>query len=293
MSRGVMKMKNFVMNALSYNERARIFYSESTGILKELDRTLIFPQEIKRAYLEFVTVMGVMTGAVGEDERLSIKMAGNHPNQRMFGSLDANGEMRGFIEKGFPLRAVDRSIFGRTSFITVQRSAAQYSGYTGIVEMLYTSIARNLEHYYRKSEQLPTIIRLFLCFDGHQRVALSRAVMVQLLPGESKSILADISSGIKCYEKAFYDPHTKISTELWEQIARCDFRVMSEKPIAYRCNCSKDSFYSVVFSLSPKDIDEIVSNGQSLEAECSLCGKQYTFPVQEISQLFGVPGAGS
>ncbi len=52
-----------------------------------------------------------------------------------------------------------------------------------ITDMPYGNIVDDLSHYYTQSEQTPTWISTYLVFNEQDQIVLSRAVLVQLLPG--------------------------------------------------------------------------------------------------------------
>ncbi|HCJ56502.1 33 kDa chaperonin [bioreactor metagenome] len=280
-------MNNYVINALGYNKRARIFYSETTDLIRQAQGNLQLNQTLEPVYLEFITAMSILSGSLVDNEKLFIKFTGDCSNRQMTGLIDASGNIRGLIKEGFT-PAQTKAVFGNRGFITVNRDNGRFSGYTGIVEMSYASVAKNLENYFRKSEQLPTYMRLFLNFDNNRNAVLARGVMLQLLPGETKSIISDFNSVITKNISLFHNPYIRIDVDMWDKLLNSDFDYMSQKPVQYKCDCVKEQYYGIIFSLSPAEIDEIIKNKQTLEAACSSCGKKYCFPYNEIAELFGI-----
>ncbi len=283
-------MNNYVMNAFGYNKRARIFCSETTDLIRQIQNDLQFGLTPEPVYLEFVSAMSVISGLLSDSDKLYIKFTGDHPDRQMSGVVDANGNIRGLINEGF-IPSEAKTVFGKSGFITVRREPGHFGGYTGIVEMPYTSVAKNLENYFRRSEQLPTYIRLFLKLDSSRNVVLSRGVMLQLLPGEPTSIITDFNSVITKNLSLFQNPNIRIGADMWNKLLNSDFNYMSQKSVQYHCDCTKEQYYSIIFSLSPSEIDEIQTKKQTLEAACSLCGKKYCFPYNEVADLFGIPVA--
>jgi molecular chaperone Hsp33 len=149
------------------------------------------------------------------------------------------------------------------------KNAMNRYGVTGIVEMSYTSGAKNMENYFKKSEQLPTYIQLFLLFDTDNNVMLSRGVMLQLLPGETTSIISDFNSVITRNKSLFRNPDNKIGVDIWNKLLNSNYNYMSQKAVQYHCNCAKEQYYGIIFSLSPTEIDKIIKSKQTLEATCS------------------------
>lgn len=287
---GVKFMNNYVMNALGYQKKARIIYSESTGLIRQVQKNLHCGNGLKRTFLEFVTAMGVMSGLLVDRESLFIKLTGDHPDRQMTGTVDASGNISGFVKEGF-LPTREKAPFGKHGCISVNRDTGYFNGYTGIVEMPYQTVARNLENYFRRSEQLPTCVRLFLKTDSNGNIMLARGLMLQLLPGEPTTILSDFAGTIFKNASLFLVPSLGICPDTWNQLLGGDFHYMSQKAIQYQCSCTKEQYYGILFSLSPAEVNEIMVKKQTLEAACSLCLKKYYFPHNEIAGLFGIPAS--
>ena len=56
-------------------------------------------------------------------------------------------------------------------------------------------------------------------------------------------------------------------------------------PAAFVCDCSKERVSRALSTLSKKDLDDIINDGESIEVKCQFCNKAYEFSVEELKEL--------
>ena len=56
-------------------------------------------------------------------------------------------------------------------------------------------------------------------------------------------------------------------------------------PAAFVCDCSKERVSRALSTLSKKDIDDIINDGESIEVKCQFCNKAYEFTVDELKEM--------
>lgn len=286
-------MDNYVINMLGFNNRARIVFSESTNMIQSLQGSINIEASVGQALTELITTMCLLSGLLDGQQRIVVKLTGDTSNKFLIASTEANGSVRGFASDSFthtkPISKKSLGIFGQKGFVSVQRDSGMFNTYTGLTDMKYGSIAKNIEYYYKQSEQLPTFICIFVSSDENSKIIVSRGLMLQLLPSESKTLIKKFVSEINAQKAFFNDASTSIDFDVLKNLLPIDLKLMSIKPLNYRCGCTKEQYYGIIFSLSPREIDEIISQKQTLNALCNTCGKNYTFDWTEIAQLFGLP----
>ena len=54
---------------------------------------------------------------------------------------------------------------------------------------------------------------------------------------------------------------------------------------AFQCDCSKERVSRAIATLSRKDLDDIVSDGESIEVKCQFCNKAYHFDIDELKEM--------
>ena len=56
-------------------------------------------------------------------------------------------------------------------------------------------------------------------------------------------------------------------------------------PTAFVCDCSKERVSRALSTISKKDMNDIINDGESIEVKCQFCNKAYQFTVDELKEL--------
>ena len=64
-----------------------------------------------------------------------------------------------------------------------------------------------------------------------------------------------------------------------------NIRIIEEKIIHYKCNCSDEKIDNMLLSLGKKELNDIVKEGKEIEISCNFCDKKYKKSVEDIKDL--------
>lgn len=64
-----------------------------------------------------------------------------------------------------------------------------------------------------------------------------------------------------------------------------DYTVLSESPLAFQCDCSKERFATGLQSLGNEALTEIIEEDHGAEVLCQFCGRKYEFTEKELNDL--------
>ena len=53
----------------------------------------------------------------------------------------------------------------------------------------------------------------------------------------------------------------------------------------FQCDCSKERVSRAIATLSKKDLDDIINDGEAIEVKCQFCNKAYNFDVDELKEM--------
>jgi molecular chaperone Hsp33 len=56
-------------------------------------------------------------------------------------------------------------------------------------------------------------------------------------------------------------------------------------PAEFYCDCSKEKVSRALATISKKDLDDIINDGESIEVKCQFCNSAYKFTVEELKTL--------
>lgn len=266
----------------------------SLGILE----TLILGQACLCGALMIPTMKG--------PEHLIFKYDTDGPAAGFSVEVDSRGSVRGFllqnpIPVSAPLKSWDLSpFFGqgslRVSRFPEGRSGKNSEGKTGMVEIQYKNIAKDLTWYFEQSEQIYTAFNTSIHFDTDGRVIGAGGLFIQSNVDRVSNVARGGTSGndelLLRMEHAF-NACPSLGQWFSEKHGREDiiyglFRefkpsIAFERDIVFDCQCSKERYVKAVRSLSKAEIDDIKKNSPSpLEILCHNCGSVYHIPVEEL-----------
>ena len=190
---------------------------------------------------------------------------------------------------------------------------ADMSRYQGLVALEGGSLEDAAHEYFRRSEQIPTRVRLAVAEElraapkGARHHWRAGGILLQFLPSSPDRIRAadlhpgDAPEGVDPHvvdeDDAWVEGRTLIATvediELIdpgvssEQLAYRLFhepgvRVFNATPVLAQCTCSRDSVEAMLRSFSQDDRDHMVENG-AIGVTCEFCNEKYEFDPAEIA----------
>lgn len=155
-------------------------------------------------------------------------------------------------------------------------------GYQGIVPLEGESIARILENYMRRSEQIDT--SLWLACDGEKAAGM----LLQKLPDQQETdidawnrtnLLADTVQNHELLELSNEDLLGRLFHEE-------DVRLYEPHDVRFLCSCSRDSVSNMLRMLGEEEIKSIIEERGELEVHCDFCNQHYRFDKVDSEQLF-------
>ncbi len=168
----------------------------------------------------------------------------------------------------------------------VRRGVGQYR--SSVAMAPDDAVPALLMRYLLDSEQLPSLIDIEVQLDDAGLPSLVVGSLVQLMPEGSREDLAQLVSNIERAGTAAAamtaeDPDAIAWAEKllagfhWDQVAR--------QAVAFRCRCSAERVISVLASLQPDELRELIEGLEQLESTCDFCQTTWTTPVHQLLPL--------
>ncbi len=153
--------------------------------------------------------------------------------------------------------------------------------YQGIVEVSSDSLSASLENYFARSVQVPSHVVL-ACNDD-----VSGGILLQQMPGQPIDVddwnrlglLAGTLTTDDFSEASGIDLIRKFFNE-------DDVRVFDQKPVMFRCRCSKRRVEDVLRMLGPEETKAALDEQGSILITCEYCGRRREFDEVDVSKLF-------
>jgi molecular chaperone Hsp33 len=242
------------------------------------------------------TLLGAILLASGgkSGESVQIQFRGEGPLRGVVALADDAGHARGYVvrPRAHPPR-VNGELDVHTAIgpgvLTVVRQRPGEAPYTGVVQIVYGTIARDLTRYLAESEQQNTALALGVHEDDAEGVAAAAGYLVHALPGVSEE------------ETRRAEANVRANAHPSELVAGgCDARELArrlldglgehepvESEVAFRCNCDVDRVSAAVRLLGEAEIALAARRGEALEVRCEFCAEHYRLAPDALRALIG------
>ncbi|WP_297294054.1 Hsp33 family molecular chaperone HslO [uncultured Oscillibacter sp.] len=268
----------------------------STRDLTERARQIHKSLPVATAALGRLLAGASMMGSALKEEAasLTLQIKGGGPLGTLLAVSDHEGNVRGTVENpavDIPLREDGKldvgTAVGNQGTLTVIRDLRMKEPYVGSVGLLWGEIAEDIALYFVESEQIPTACGLGVLVDRDQSVLSAGGYLVQLLPGAGEETAERLEASLRAAGpvtellKADPDPEALLHAAL----PGLALEVLEKRPIAYRCDCSRERMERALISLGREELRAMIDEQGSAELTCRFCDNVQRFSREELEAL--------
>lgn len=287
-------MKDYIVRATAADSQIRAFAITSRNLVEEARRDHNTSPVITAALgrlLSGAAMMGAMMK--GEKDLLTIQIQCSGPAQGLTVTADANGHVKGFpraADVELPLNDKGKLDVGGAlglGVMSVIKDMGLKEPYVGQIALQTGEIAEDLTYYFATSEQIPSAVGLGVLVDKDCSVRQAGGFIIQLMPFTPDDVIERLEKKI-----------TEIAsvTEMLEEgntpeqileniLGEFGLEITDTMEAAFQCDCSKERVSRAIATLSRKDLDDIINDGESIEVKCQFCNKAYHFDVDELKEM--------
>ena len=229
-----------------------------------------------------------------EAASLTLQIKGGGPLGTLLAVSDHEGNVRGTVEHpavDIPLREDGKldvgEAVGNQGTLTVIRDLRMKEPYVGSVGLLWGEIAEDIALYFVESEQIPTACGLGVLVDRDQSVLSAGGYLVQLLPGAGEETAEQLEASLRAAGpvtellKADPDPEALLRAAL----PGLALEVLEKRPIAYRCDCSRERMERALISLGPEELRSLIDDQDHADLTCRFCDSVQHFSREQLESL--------
>ncbi len=229
-----------------------------------------------------------------DDGSITLQVKGGGPLGTVLAVADAVGNVRGYVQnprisllEKYRGKLDVGAAVGTDGMLTVIRDLRMKEPYVGSVELVSGEIAEDITEYFVQSEQTPTACALGVLVDRDQSVRAAGGYLIQLLPGAPDQIIDRIEAGIQRAGAVtgLLDQGLGAKDLLETVLKDLNLELLETTPVAYKCYCTRDRVTATLISLGPKELREIVDEGETIHIECQFCDTVYDFAPEEIREI--------
>lgn len=287
-------MGDYIVRATAANNQIRAF-AATTKELVETARAAHNTSPVATAALGRLLTAGSMMGVMmkGEKDILTLQIKAGGPLEGITVTADSKGNVKGYV--GNPnviLHANDKGkldVAGAVGvgFMNVIKDMGMKEPYVGQTVLQTSEIAEDLTYYFATSEQVPSSVGLGVLMEKDNTVKQAGGFIIQLMPFTSDEIIDKLEKRIAEIDSVTMMLERGMTPEdiLKEILGDFDLTITDEIPAAFVCDCSKERVARALSTISKKDMDSIINDGESIEVKCQFCNKAYNFDIDELKEL--------
>lgn len=283
-------MKDKIIKAVAKNDMVRIIACDTTNLMNDIKQIHNLNELTLIAFGRLMTISAMISSTNKvETDTIVIKFQGNGSLNNMSSITRGDGTLKGYISN--PNVFVDsfkiNDLIG-DGFLTVTKDLGLKNPYMGKVPLYKSDVCSDLSYYYTLSEQTPTAISVGINIEDNFLINGSVGMMVQMLPNADEMLsdiisyrfedLGNISSKLK-EGKTVYD----ILNFMFDDM---DMRIIEEKDLQYKCDCSRDKVERALISIGEDELKKIIDDNKEESIVCDYCKENYIFTNQEIRNLY-------
>ena len=285
---------DYIVRATAANASIRAFAITSRDLV-ETARTDHNTSPVMTAALGRLLSGGAMMGAMlkGDKDLLTLQIQCSGPAQGLTVTADSKGNVKGYAVNpvvNLPPNAQGKLDVGGAldlGILSVIKDMGLKEPYVGQCQLQTGEIAEDLTYYFATSEQIPSAVGLGVLMNKDNTVKQAGGFIIQLMPFTSDEIIEKLEKRISEIDSVTMMLERGLSPEgiLEEILGEFGVEVTDTLPTAFVCDCSKEKVSRALSTISKKDMDSIINDGESIEVKCQFCNTAYRFEIEELKEI--------
>ena len=287
-------MTDYIVRATAADAAIRAFAITSRELV-ETARQDHNTSPIMTAALGRLLSGGAMMGTMlkGEKDLLTLQIQCSGPAKGLTVTADSKGNVKGFalnpVVELPPNEQGHLNVGGALDLgiLSVIKDMGLKEPYVGQCQLQTGEIAEDLTYYFATSEQIPSAVGLGVLMNPDNTVKQAGGFIIQLMPFTSDEVIDRLEKKIQEIDSVTMMLERGLTPEdiLEEILGDFGVEVVDKLPAAFLCDCSKEKVSRALATISRKDLDSIINDGESIEVKCQFCNKAYRFDVDELKEL--------
>lgn len=287
-------MSKELIKAIAFDNTIRIAAVDATEVVREAQRAHDTWQA-STAALGRTLAAGLLFGSdIKDDARLAIKIAGDGPAGKIVVMADGSGEVKGYVDQphiSLPendQNKIDvKGAVGTNGMVTVTKDLGLKEPFSGQSPIVSGEIAEDLTYYLTVSEQTPSAIGLGVLVNPDESVENAGGWMIQVIPDASEETIEQVETAVANVPAiTTMLSEGKTATDIiFELLGEENVKILDERSVAFKCDCSKAHFARGLATLPVEDLDTIIEEDGEAEAVCHFCNQAYHYSKEELEAI--------
>lgn len=287
-------MSDYLVRATAADAQVRAFAVTARDTV-ETARAAHDTSPVMTAALGRLLCAGAMMGSMmkGEADILTLQVQGDGPAGGLTVTADSRGRVKGYAVNPqviLPANSQGKLDVGGAvgaGSLRVIKDLGLKEPYVGQTQLQTGEIAEDLTYYFAASEQVPSSVGLGVLMEKNNTVKQAGGFIVQLMPFAEGNVIEKLEanlSRIHSVTKLLEDGNSPEQI-LGILLEGMDMEILSDMPVEFYCNCSRERVAKALYSIGKKEMDEMIRDGEPIEVKCHFCNTAYRFSVEDLVQI--------
>lgn len=288
------KGRDYIVRATAADAQIRAFAATTRNLVEDM-RKFHNTSPVMSAALGRLLTGGAMMGTMmkGEEDLLTLQIKGDGPAGGMTVTADSKGNVKGYANEAQVIVSANGkgkldvgAAIGKGT-LRVIKDMGLKEPYVGQTILQNGEIAEDLTYYFAASEQIPSSVGLGVLMERDNTVKQAGGFILQLMPFAEESVIARLEDNLRHFPSVTAALEAGNSPEgmLEMLLEGLSVQIVDRVDTKYRCDCSKERVERAIISIGKKDIEEMIAEGEEIEAGCHFCNKKYIFTVEELKGM--------
>lgn len=287
-------MSDYLVRATAADAQVRAFAVTARDTV-ETARAAHDTSPVMTAALGRLLCAGAMMGSMmkGDADILTLQVQGDGPAGGLTVTADSRGRVKGYAVNPqviLPPNSQGKLDVGGAvgaGSLRVIKDLGLKEPYVGQTQLQTGEIAEDLTYYFAASEQVPSSVGLGVLMEKNNTVKQAGGFIVQLMPFAEGNVIEKLEANlcrIHSVTKLLEDGNSPEQI-LGILLEGMDMEILSDMPVEFYCNCSRERVAKALYSIGKKEMDEMIKDGEPIEVKCHFCNTAYRFSVEDLVQI--------
>ena len=255
---------DYIVRGIDKGANFRFFGANSRNLVNEACQKHQTTPVASAALGRTLTATVIMGNMLKRDEdRISIIIKGDGPIGGIITEANGKGEVKGYVYH--PQIESHLNYLGKLDVggavgnanMTVVKDLGLKEPYSGQVPMLTGEIAEDLTYYFAVSEQTNSVVILGVLVDVDYSIKQAGGIIIQVLPDAKEEAIDALEERLKDFGNLTDRLEKGQSIEYVIETLLGEVEYMSETPISFQCDCSKERMERALISVGKKTFKKL------------------------------------
>ena len=285
-----------ILRCIDEHNSMRFFLAFTDDIVKDFEKLQKSSISANIEMGKVLTMNALLYSDLKNDtDSIDLKLKTNGECGLIISKLYNNSYITGYLEnirkydKIYEKGKSSKDFIGDKGILVLIKDLGLKAPYVGQTSIISPNISENFTNYFSASNQ--TVTSIDLQVKKVEDDYISFGFMMELLPNYTEKDLSQFT----IYSDMFKTELDNYLASKTDDISFYDYivsilkifniRIIEEKIIHYRCNCSEEKIDNMLLGLGKKELNDIIEDGKDIEISCNFCGKKYKKSIEHIKNL--------